>query len=309
MDVSAGILCYAMPPSSDEIYFLLARNQPTKSVDAEIAGGQGSRKKRHWSDFAGKTEGDETPERTAAREFYEEGMGLVCTCPIDGECKLSLHKPSYISQVAESLSKGEYTAKLRVCVNHGACADGRQRKYHTTYVRRVRWDPDLPSDFSSMRGKLLTCPHAVQDHPAVMRAACGETGSTSLSVAPEYLEKEVLQYWSVARLREVLLEGGAYKKETFNPLFIPTLAVALDLFARERVETMTYVIECWPASLSRHRHILSTIRSMHPHRERALSGGKQKSAHISTAQAIEDGGEGTGRGTQREGECTGDSSE
>src|SRR5438105_4338369 len=77
--LSAGVLCYSIPPNSDEIFFLLGRECHIIECKNLV--------RKCWCDFGGKMEQGEKEEDTASREFFEESMGIVCTneC-IDSEC-------------------------------------------------------------------------------------------------------------------------------------------------------------------------------------------------------------------------------
>lgn len=57
----AGILCYAVEPKTQNIYFLLGK----ETYDGV------------WSDFAGGPKAGETKMETAVREFDEESMSMV----------------------------------------------------------------------------------------------------------------------------------------------------------------------------------------------------------------------------------------
>ncbi|QBZ80960.1 hypothetical protein pclt_cds_363 [Pandoravirus celtis] len=67
------------------------------------------------------------------------------------------------------------------------------------------------------------------DEPAA-RAALDPQGR----VRAECIEKDYLQFWSVRRLRQALDNGGCFRREHLRPLFMPTIAVVLDVMAPRR---------------------------------------------------------------------------
>lgn len=65
----AGVLPYAVHPGDGRVYFLLGREQYIRGWNASES----------YSDFGGGREPGETTRDTAAREAYEESMGILGT--------------------------------------------------------------------------------------------------------------------------------------------------------------------------------------------------------------------------------------
>lgn len=328
----AGILCYSVAPSTNRIFFLLGREaNPTK---------------KYWCDFGGHVDPGESEEETAAREFVEETSGILCdtNCPLSNGEMIHWHSKEDIARLTKALKNGDYTFRVRVCLNHGA-DPSIPRRYHITFVRQVPWIPHVaitfadvrqqlvnlytrsekvkthldeeedrrstskfnptpPSAFdqsiffslctdqdatecitfndcdmedlsdddrddkkficdflkphrgdfdepSSIRTKVLAnnldelkryyalLPECLKSHPAIQFEREGIP-----EVKPEYLEKEVVQYWSMERLKKVLDQGGYYKKEVFRSSFLPTIAAIMD--AMQTTPSSEYTVYCKP---------------------------------------------------------------
>jgi hypothetical protein len=144
----AGVLCYAVPPGSNEVFFLLGKE--SSECRPFI--------RKCWCDFGGKIEEGETEQEAASREFFEESMGLVCTEQCD-DCFDSnlapIHSAFYIDQVTDALSDNGYAFRICMCLNHGASPEI-PRRYQITYVKQIPWNPNLPEDFAALRNKLCT---------------------------------------------------------------------------------------------------------------------------------------------------------
>jgi hypothetical protein len=358
--LGAGVLCYSIPPDSEEIFFLLGRES-----------GEGKNFVRKcWCDFGGRMEDGESEEDTAAREFFEESMGLVCTdqclerrydegeMPIhaEGGESTALHDYEIVDRIARALKENGFSFRVRMCLNHGASPDV-PRRFNVTYVKQIPWNPRLPADFAILKEKMTSLydrstrliemarsmidergvcrypipgctmiegdleflahpeeeedepdpavvfiiglddieydaetdectvsveyhrldsdhidrrtvrvageycfflrswkeleeyyhslPESFKSHPCVHSSDYG-----IVSVRPEFLEKDCLQYWSQERLRDMLDNGGHYKKEYFRSTFIPTIAVVLrvlqDLRRGARDAHNRYTIYCKP---------------------------------------------------------------
>ncbi|AVK76978.1 Nudix hydrolase incomplete domain containing protein [Pandoravirus macleodensis] len=257
------------------------------------------RRTHRWCDFGGRIEPGESQEEAAAREFFEETLGVVCT----DSCARSAHRDAAMGSVdvgapsglhgetdrralAADLAAGRYAFKVRTCLNHGADPMV-PRRYHVTFVKRIPWTPSVVLQFARLRCELaamardarrdrapadesdMDCMPAtpvvdtdqvgglaasidnsshraakqhdansdravnkwlMSDEPAA-RAALRPDGR----VRDECIEKDYLQFWSVRRLRHALDNGGCFRREHLRPLFMPTIAVVLDVMAPRRV--------------------------------------------------------------------------
>ena len=127
--VGAGILPVAY---HDGEYFVLL------GKERFITHWKGSLK---WSGFEGGRKSDESIERTAAREYMEESLGVV---PIGNA--------DTISSVENLLKRGEYICKLVLCIANNNVT---QPKYHATYLVQVEYDSAYPAKFQSVRTELF----------------------------------------------------------------------------------------------------------------------------------------------------------
>ncbi|AJF98057.1 MutT/NUDIX hydrolase [Pandoravirus inopinatum] len=275
-----------------------------------------ARRTHRWCDFGGRIEPGETQEEAAAREFFEETLGLVCT----DSCSRSAHRAAAMGSVdvgarpgthgdadrealAADLAAGRYSLRVRTCLNHGAEA-AVPRRYHVTFVKRIPWTPGVVLQFARLRCELAAIARAARRHHPyaaaddgtnnnddnndddnttstfMARSCCkhdddnndkgdGDDGGGNRNgdgeahdksrhgcnrggvytgdepaaraaldphgrVRAECIEKDYLQFWSVRRLRQALDNGGCFRREHLRPLFMPTIAVVLDVMAPRR---------------------------------------------------------------------------
>lgn len=116
-----------------------------------------------WCDFGGKMEEGESEEDTAAREFFEESLGLVCTDQClegdgseihsEGGETTALHGYDTVDRLAQALRENRFAFRVRMCLNHGANPDV-PRRFNVTYVKQIPWNPQLPIDFAIMKDRL-----------------------------------------------------------------------------------------------------------------------------------------------------------
>ena len=280
---------------------------PTDGADAATppyAPCRRTRRVHRWSDFGGRVEPDETEEEAAAREFFEETLGLVCTdsCvrsahrtaargSVDVGARAGHHGDADRRALAGDLAAGRYALKVRTCLNHGAGAD-LPRRYHVTFVKRIPWMPSVVLQFARIRSQLAAmardarCRSAsaivVSDgdhgpmghvHPE-LAAALGSDGS----VRGEYIEKDYLQFWSVRRLRQALDNGGCFRREHLRPLFVPVIAVVLDVMAPRPVPAVIpgHADDGWPGA----------VRVQHGASARVPEGSAEPAATASTDPSV-----------------------
>lgn len=124
--VGAGIL----PVSVDDdgtVRFLLGKER-------YINHWRGSLK---WSGFEGGRKSGEKVERTAAREFVEESMGIV---ELDGI--------STIDAVTNYLLDEKYVSRIVLCIIH---EHQPERRYHVTYLVQIPHIPEYNTEFINRR--------------------------------------------------------------------------------------------------------------------------------------------------------------
>jgi len=242
--MSAGVLCYSYADTTQDIYFLLGREEPAN-------GGR-------WSDFGGKRKDGETEIECASREFVEESMGIIGN---RGDIQQELEKKKYTFRIALDISTDrpiaptctETSKNLRIC-----------------YLKQIPWLPDLPERFEHLRQQFLqfqqktdieskiiyflSLPIEVQQHCAftVSRASDGQIVNIELNA--DCLEKRQIGWWSLYRLRSILRNGGSFKnKYCFRIGFLSTLAVivehfgVIELFCQHLLQTKRdYVVDVRP---------------------------------------------------------------
>jgi len=76
-----------------------------------------------WSGFEGGRKPNESIERTAAREFFEESLGQIEL----------FNTPNTIDDVERSLMNGKYFSRIVLCITNGSA----QRRYHVTFLVEV----------------------------------------------------------------------------------------------------------------------------------------------------------------------------
>lgn len=87
-----------------------------------------------WSGFEGSRKETEASRATAAREFYEESLGTLLE---EGTAR----------DVVTRLEARRYWKRIVLCVRSERNVD----RYHTTFLMPVRWDPEIPLRFHSVR--------------------------------------------------------------------------------------------------------------------------------------------------------------
>jgi hypothetical protein len=195
--IGASILPYAVDDVHGNVYWLLAKEQFILSWPA------GS---DTWGDFGGSVGNNEDAEDTAGREFQEESMGVLRI--FEGE-PLPRKTPDV---VIRALKNKKYT--FRMTFDTDAC-DGKGGKCrYVVFVMQVPWDPHVPKRFRTCREDLM---HIHKDgyvhehmasylfHPAVydIRDNPPHDGIVA-KVGAEYIEKDVVRWWSAETLASAL---------------------------------------------------------------------------------------------------------
>ncbi|MCH9716667.1 MAG: hypothetical protein K0U52_06220 [Gammaproteobacteria bacterium] len=200
--VGASLLCYAIDPVWNNMYFLLGKERRNPKWPA------GSEK---WSDFGGRTNGkQECPEETAAREFVEETMAMVKYFEDD-----TIPRDKY-ADIVESLKRGEFTFQFTL----GFGTEDRPLSY-VTFVKQIPWDPRCMHRFSQCRNMLLNASnyyggHAWRTmlgaHPAI-REIITAKGDKTVQVRKDYMEKKSIGFFSVPQLQHAVENDGVLQSK------------------------------------------------------------------------------------------------
>lgn len=230
--IGAALVCYMVDPVWKKLYFLVGREKHTPGWP------EGSDR---WSNFGGRAVGQrEDPEITAAREFFEETMGMVRFFFDESPLPLSSHH-----DIANALKSGQYTMRLTVIVDAGSqlaapapqrgpgpsqrdppaagplrlehlarmspAVQGERaepRKSYVLYVRQVPWDPACVGRFRSMRHNIIRAMHGEDLRPHVLAHPAVST-RPSLTVHRDFMEKRDIALWSIPKIKDAIRSGGA----------------------------------------------------------------------------------------------------
>jgi ADP-ribose pyrophosphatase YjhB (NUDIX family) len=94
-----------------------------------------------WSGFEGGRKNGEDVERTAAREFFEESLGVVRLHECDTD----------IDSVVDALCSDRYVARIVLCILHG---EESERRYHVTYIVETAFGDACIQNFTDRRRQL-----------------------------------------------------------------------------------------------------------------------------------------------------------
>lgn len=258
--IGASVLAFCSDPTHGRIYFWLGRE---RKVLAWSAGSS------RWSDFGGgRARGDADAAATAAREFVQETAGCVRYFASDAPTLRTTWE-----DIAASLRRGEYVLKLETALSDAAPLrlfvtfvvqvpwDPRaiMRFAHCRALLSGLHKRLLRLPLEAHESDALEPPDATQRaarerwvlyHPAVRkrtrpvpRAMLGGGSSSGMervpvvdSVNTDYLEKDVLELWSVPQLRRGLQYDGILSNrdgsvESLRPCFITVLSEVFDELA------------------------------------------------------------------------------
>lgn len=252
--MSAGVICYCVAPGTNQVYFLLGKEQ--KSV-------QYMDNSHRWCSFEGGPKEHESPVYTAAREFVEETMGIV---PI-----LNNDQPfTRIEDAITMIEHQEYTYSIRTVIN-----ETNDPRYRLTFVKRIPWLPELPEKFARYRNLLMNLQRKLQiyrtltqdnsqerfeqwncivehynryidflrGHPALTLFNSNNSeipDVQDMHVNMDFLEKDYIMLWSIPRLMKVLQQKGRYRGFRFRRSFLPTLGVLLKRLKKDYNLDLSY---------------------------------------------------------------------
>jgi hypothetical protein len=198
--LTAGVICFAMPPGTNDVYILLGLQDVQDS----------------WCDFGGMVNKNETVECAAAREFCEESL-----------CVALLHKDRFVSyqqynaELTHLLQTGKYWKRIEILQRTSKDVD----QVRVYFVKQIPWQPHLQTTFGSVCDKLLTTKkESPCAHPSL---------NPNYDVHPHCVEKIDMQWWSLDRLQSVVNNDGRYKNQRFRRSFLPVLSVVLQQFKQD----------------------------------------------------------------------------
>ena len=178
----AGIIPFSISDKHENVYWLLGKERDMPGW------AQGSCR---WSDFGGSSHYmDEDEAHTAAREYFEETLGVVpLGIPEDfvadekkqdhhhrndeairrlasylrqGNCLCKIHMSVRMSPDAKQSKELTAAARYEMFLNGLSEHDNNNNiktaadwKHNVAYVVRIPWQPDLPERFNNMRNQLM----------------------------------------------------------------------------------------------------------------------------------------------------------
>lgn len=202
--LSSSVIPFAIEMHTQTLYMLLAQAETCNSASGRP---QGS-----WGDLGGTCEPGETSEMTGAREFLEESLCTVC---VTGDRNVSTRVMQ--TMLEDTLYEGKYFMRLRLFyTTHDSLQDGSCRgpQYcRDFYLKETIFDPTVGGRFDTARRKMMDdARQAGQDHG-------------SCPVAPQFLEKTHLQWFSFDHLIDLLAGHGRHRHIHIQRRFLAPLRI------------------------------------------------------------------------------------
>jgi hypothetical protein len=254
--ISAGFLLYSFAPQTGGLYFLLGQEK-------YVPGWYDSNR---WSDFSGCKQADEDDIQCAIREFGEETLHCV---QFDQSLALNSFTDSTIQQSSETMTalmlQKQYLLKLEALYQEPPESESLRKKI--CFVKEIPWQPQVPENFAeclrlmSSLSKLPTPLRRVEywqnhiqhtswaRHPALVLVFLHDQEKApeqqanvivDVQVKTEWLEKCSISWWSIPRLKQVILQDGKFKKQFFRRSFMGFLRIIMDILTMVEF----YHIEC-----------------------------------------------------------------
>jgi hypothetical protein len=261
--LSSGFLFYSHPPNSNNIYFLLGKDDYNNK----------------WSDFGGRRDTNELEIDCAVREMMEETLCTVRFDENNHHHTVPRTYDEYFNSVKQILLRKDFTYRIGIDVklnqeytsivdtknkfnrqtlsvssvsnfsNYIPCNhQHRVRRLRVCYVKYIPWQPDLPlsysktyaylyhlknrSTLSEKIGYYKTLPTYIQTHPAIIVDRTPGLHITNITVLNEWLEKQEIRWFSLTRLKNALKNGGKYKKDIIRYGFLSTLSVVIEKMSK-----------------------------------------------------------------------------
>lgn len=246
----AGILLFTMVPTESDGYiphFLLAR----EAYD--------SRWRLPFSGFEGSSKSTETAEETAAREFVEESLAIVPGLNTYANVLAMLNRRDYFTKISQLVYSEngaaparyvtfvvqiEYESSLqaRFCSLRSQLYDARtvataarcercemQPSCDDGWVVAGRGRSNIPPLASAVKAlqRMYERDRGTFDmHPAVSISRDDNGQITELHVHSDYLEKDLLEMWSIEQTEDAI--KGKDSTKPVKPYFVPTLHAAIN---------------------------------------------------------------------------------
>jgi len=187
---SSTIVPFCVHVPSQTVYIVLAQIARTQSGRSAA-----------WGDLGGVPGNNESSESTAAREFYEESLGVF------GELKME-----------ENLMTGQYLIKCTFQYDDGSHSD--------YYVVEVPFDRMMAKRFRTIREELLLLPEGfnVEFLPDYLRDKI-----SGGNVGDEFFEKQALDWFSLDHLMDILSESSTIIRPSFSQPLSYIVSELLDL--------------------------------------------------------------------------------
>lgn len=198
MILCSGVLCFAIEPSTRHPFFLLGKDVGTR---------EWKHVKNRWSGFSGAVERNETVEFAAAREFFEETLGVVSIEHVGRRT----NEREYIKNIEQMLRERRYFVKIETPISF-RLQDGKVlRGTKTCFVIQIAWQRKLSTYFDCRRESELNRAYPEK----------------------KFLEKKKMYWFSLKHL-ELMLFHGSYvysKKNTqLRKSFTPIVMLIVEIF-------------------------------------------------------------------------------
>ena len=222
----ASVLPYSCDTSHGNIYFLLGNEKKLpRWNDAN-----------KWSDFGGSPKKDENESQCAGREFHEETVAAVRWDDNENDRRNFFVRQSSLP-IIRDLEKGNFTFKMITLIDDD--------QYYATYVKQVPFDGSvhrrtnnllnglnrMRTDIKSEGKHTLNSfeKHTLAEHPSVRLNVNDE----AVGVSKDFLEKQSIQWLSIAQVQESLHSGAVRQPYVFRDSFRQRMKVVLDQFEGE----------------------------------------------------------------------------
>lgn len=96
-----------------------------------------------WSGFEGGRKGNESIEKTASREYFEESLGVI---------KILGLPQVNVNSLSNFLKEDNYVSKFTLSIVHNV---NDAPRYHITYIVQVEHDTSVPESFDTKRQHLI----------------------------------------------------------------------------------------------------------------------------------------------------------